>query len=734
MKARILCIAMLTLLCASCGGSSGGPSSTPAHSTTVQVPGLMKAGRFAPAVTLKSGIVLEVGGLGSLAGVNLASAEIYQPRTGTFTLVANQLPIAAQYLCLAALSDGTALEVGGHDSSANALSQAEIYDPARNRFVPTKVAMNEARYGCTATTLQDGTVLIAGGNDSSGNGLDTAELYNPASGTFSYTNGDMISQRAFHAAVLLADGKVLLAGGLPGSMLPALASAELYDPASGTFSATAGPLNSARRDFAAILLADGRALLAGGASSSALDSAELYDPASSTFSFTANNMSTGRWAPSAAPLPDGNAIVGAGSGSFPALVPDASCDLFDASSNTFSPTGALHIARAYAAAVVLPDGAPLILGGIDNQGLNTGNYQPSGEIYSPTTGTFTVTGGLNALRIADASALLPDGRVLIAGGYDENTALDTAEVFDPTTRHFTPTANNLDVPRSSFNAVTLNDGKVLIANGSAGVTAELFDPKTTSFSATSGPMIASRLVATATLLGDGTVLIAGGLDTSGNALDTAELYNPGTGTFTATGTMTSPRAIHTATLLANGEVLLAGGSTSVFYPDALDTAEIYDPNTAMFTAAPNTMTSARVSATANLLANGQVLIAGGVIANASSVATAELFDPKTGTFTPTAGVMSNARAFHSSVYLPDGRVMIAGGGLVTSGYSISTATVDFYDPSTGQFHAGVPMLSPRDFFTATLLDSGKVLIPGGIIENALGIAAAALETAEVYTP
>ncbi len=313
--------------------------------------------------------------------------------------------------------------------------------------------------------------------------------------------------------------------------------------------------------------------------------------------------------------------------------------------------------------MVLPDGSPLILGGIDDQGSAGGNYEPSGEIYNPRAGTFTVTGGLNALRVAYASALLPDGRVLIAGGYDENAALDTAEVFDPTTRHFTPTANNLDVPRSSFNAVTLNDGKVLIASGSAGVTAELFDPKTMSFSATSGPMIASRFVATATLLGNGTVLIAGGLDTSGNAIDTAELYNPAMGTFTEAGTMTSPRAIHTATLLANGKVLLAGGSTSDFYPDALDTAEIYDPKTATFTAVPNKMGAARVSATANLLGNGQVLIAGGVIADASSVATAELFDPKTGTFTSTAGVMSNARAFHSSVYLPDGRVMIAGGGL-----------------------------------------------------------------------
>ncbi len=168
MKARILCIVMLTLLCASCGGGSNGAPPTPAPNTTVQVPGLMKVGRWTPAVTLKSGDVLEVGGLGSLTSEVLASGEVYHPKTDSFTLVANQLPIAAYRICLAALNDGTALEVGGIDSSGNALLQAEIYDPASNSFAPTKGPMNDARYGCTATTLQDGTVLIAGGDNSSG--------------------------------------------------------------------------------------------------------------------------------------------------------------------------------------------------------------------------------------------------------------------------------------------------------------------------------------------------------------------------------------------------------------------------------------------------------------------------------------------------------------------------------------------------------------------------------------
>jgi len=735
MKNPVRSFVVLALICCSCGRSARPlASAPPIENGTVQVPGLMTAGRFAPAVTLKSGNVLVVGGFGSLSGTTLASGEVYHPASRTFTQVANQLPIAARGICLAALNDGTALEAGGEGDNGNPLTQAEIYNPATNAFAPTAGPMNDSRDGCTATTLQDGTVLIAGGYDAAEQTTDTAEIYNPASGAFSYTKGKMINARMFHAAVLLADGKVLLAGGLIDSTQ--LTSAELYDPASGTFTATAGALNSPRFEAAAVPLADGRALIAGGGNpkGGAYGTAELYDPVTSTFSFAANNMTKGRAALVAVPLPGGNALVGAGVNAFPYPIPkDASFDLFNSSTNTFSPTGSLHIARSFAAAVVLADGSPLVLGGIDDQNANE-NYEPSGELYNLSTATFTVTGGLNSLRVAYGSAALPDGRVLLAGGANETMALDDAELFDPETLRFTPTANNLDVPRVPCLAVGLKDGTVLIATGSGGTTAEIFDPTKTTFSLTAGSMTAVRFWATGTLLGDGTVLIAGGYASKGS-LNTAELYNPTKGTFSATkGTMISPRAYHTATLLANGQVLLAGGTATSDSSGALNSAEIYDPNTKMFIAVPNTMTSPRLLPTANQLGDGRVLIAGGQIANGDTTDTAELFDPKTNIFTATAGVMSNRRGFHSSVSLPDGRVVIAG-GIYGGDAAITTSTVDFYNPSTGLFKAGMPMLSPRDYFTATLLQSGGVLIPGGLIEgNGTGVEFSALETAEIYTP
>jgi uncharacterized protein YfaQ (DUF2300 family) len=740
MAARVWCLIGIALACCACGGSSGGGIPFAPINSTEQVPGLMTTGRSSSAVTLRSGDVLVVAGQGSLADTLLASGEVYHPDTNAFTMVSNQLAIPANFICLAALADGTALEAGGFDANGNSLSQAETYDPASNSFTPTG-AMNKAREGCTATTLPDGTVLIAGGNDFSQPGdpaTNTAEIYDPASRTFTYTKRNMIAPRAEQLAVLLQSGKVLLAGGTDNQM--PVASAELYDPATGTFSATARPLNSPRDQAAAVLLADGRVLIAGGnAGNASLDTAELYEPATSTFSLAAGTMSTGRRYAFAAPLPDGNAIVGGGSSAAPGRFPVASVDLFEASTNTFSPTAPLRIARAGAAAAVLADGAPLILGGVDNQGTGNGNFEPSGEIYHPGDGTFTVTGGLNSLRTAYASALLQDGRVLIAGGFNAQVVVSTAELFDPKTGYFTPTANNLDAPRISPNAVTLRDGKVLLVNGSDGTTADLFDPKTMRFTPTAGAMTDARSGATATLLRDGTVLIAGGFDLEGNALDSAAIYDPVSQGFTASaGTMTTPRAFQTATRLNNGEVLIAGGTPNTGFANVLDTAELYDPATGMFTAAGNTMSTTRVNASANLLRSGKVLVMGGISADRNSVATADLFDPKTGLFTQVLGTMSNPRAYQSSITLPDGRILVAGGSVVMpqgpSGFNLaSTDTVDFYDPASSQFQPGVPMIASRDSFIAILLDSGRVLMPGGRFVGA-GVGTAILETAEVYTP
>ncbi|QQX87730.1 putative Ig domain-containing protein [Cupriavidus necator] len=207
---------------------------------------------------------------------------------------------------------------------------------------------------------------------------------------------------------------------------------------------------------------------------------------------------------------------------------------------------------------------------------------------------------------------------------------------------------------------------------------------------------------TATLLTNGKVLIAGGADLAGRPngadipLATAELYDPASGKWSATGSMATPREFYTATLLANGKVLVAGG-----YDGQLGTAtaELYDPASRTWSAA-GSMSTVRQNHTATLLPDGRLLVAGGNPGGAS----AELYDPATGTWSPT-GNMARIHAAGSAVLLPDGRVLVAGG--------TSAAVAELYDPATGTWSDAGTMTTPRAFLTATLLSNGKVLAVGG---------------------
>src|SRR5208282_3712039 len=238
-----------------------------------------------------------------------------------------------------------------------------------------------------------------------------------------------------------------------------------------------------------------------------------------------------------------------------------------------------------------------------------------------------------------------------------------------------------------------------------------------------GSMATARRFHTATLLGNGKVLVAGGEDDGATAFSSAELYDPSAGTFSPTGSMTVPRVGHTATVLSNGKVLITGGATDAS-ENALSSAELYDPVTGTFSAITVGMTTARVSHTATLLQDGRVLVAGGDtiffngVQNTSiqSLASAEIFDPSMGTFTSTAN-MNAARETHTATLLNDGTVLIAGGSDGALGNSTPAATVyssaELFNPSTLQFTPAGSMSTERDFFTATLLGNGTVLISGG---------------------
>ena len=342
-----------------------------------------------------------------------------------------------------------------------------------------------------------------------------------------------------------------------------------------------------------------------------------------------------------------------------------------------------------------------------------------------SSGGFTPTGNLHEARGLHTATLLPNNKVLVAYGSNSSSyteaagyvGLSSIEVYDAGAGTFTEIYGDDGLGIYGHTATLLQNGTVLLTGGfindfwdygpsTSSNGAGLYDSATGVLSGT-GNMTASRGGHTATLLAEGKVLIAGGADTdpTGTGLASAELYDPGTGTFTQTGSMAVGRYLHTATLLQSGKVLIVGGAlTSTSDPVA--TAEVYDPATGIFTMT-GAMKTAREQHTATLLADGRVLILGGTTSAGvgDPTATAEVYDPSTGSFSVT-GSMAEARTYHTATLLPSGKVLVAGGGDENS-------TAEVYDPATGSFSITGGMEIGRSGHTATLLPNGSVLLAGG---------------------
>ena len=342
-------------------------------------------------------------------------------------------------------------------------------------FAPTG-SLRTARYFHTATLLPSGEVLVAGGNDVNGSPLASAELYNPATGTWSITGSMATGRGEGSTATLLPNGEVLVAGGIDSNGF-CLNAAELYNPSTGRWTSTGG-MNQPRCHHTATLLSTGNVLVAGGFTSYESDttSAELYNP------------TTGEW----------------------------------------QTTGSLHAARQNGAATLLNNGQVLLAGGINFEN-GVESVLTTAELYGPSSGVWSVTGNMVSGIVNPASTLLGNNDVLIA---------NAAQLYNPASASWTRTGPLPKTAGNPLRATLLLNGNVLASgtdctySGCGHVptaTCFLYTTSTSSWSVT-GHMNQARIDHTSTLLLNGMVLVAGGLDRSLSAgftiLSSAELYTP----------------------------------------------------------------------------------------------------------------------------------------------------------------------------------------------------------------
>ena len=325
-----------------------------------------------------------------------------------------------------------------------------------------------------------------------------------------------------------------------------------------------------------------------------------------------------------------------------------------------------------------------------------------------TPSSVTPSGSMSSPRAAHSATLLASGEVFIAGGCAiDSCEMDargaTTELFDPATGRFRAGPRLLR-PRVSHSALRLPDGRVLIAGGWLGgrptASTELFDPRQNAVAA--GPsMTTARGGFAVAPLGRGRFLFTGGTNGS-RIVRTAEIFDATTGRFRRTGEMRSPRAIHVATLMRGGRVLLTGGEARDL---VLSSTEIYDARRGRFLRGPS-LTVNRYKHAAVPLRDGGVLVVGGSDGRDFNgrYASVERLAPGAARFAR-AGRMAEARFKlpDAVVRLPSGRVVIAGGG----------SRVELYDPRTRRVRSLGRIGASFAFSTATMLRDGRVLVAGG---------------------
>ncbi len=414
-------------------------------------------------------------------------------------------------------------------------------------------------------------------------------------------------------------------------------------------------------------------------------------------------------------LQNGNVLIIGGSSS---LTPFSStCEVFNPLTNTSTNTALLPVQRTWVTGILLQDGRVLVIGGFNGQPL------PNCHLYDPNSDSWKATSSLNIPRSRTTATLLQDGKVLVTGGYSYDngiTITNSCEIFDPILETWTIVPPMSHV-RSSHAAVTLSDGKILVASGYPYYTScELFDPSTHIWSET-GSLVSGFPTGehSLTKLADGTVLLAGGWGGTKGMTGRCEIYDPISGNWSLTGSLKTPRAAHRTVLLPNNKVLVIGGHNA--YQAGVDgscysiaSCELYDPLSHQWSDAPSLPTPVSYFA-ACLLPSGEVFIGGGGKRNVNQMPeiyykSTFIFDYRTPRSINSISHINSTSSVQTA--LSDGGVLFTG-GLSSCGSQVSTNTCSIYHLGSNTILSSNPLLDSLSEHTCTLLPSGDILTVGG---------------------
>jgi len=567
------------------------------------------------------------------------------------------------------------------------------------------------------------------------------------------TANDMAASRAVHHSLVLPDGRFAVVGDISSTTI-GTNLVEVYDPETRRFQTT-GRLLDTRWFESAAALADGRILVASGRTNISTQfltsSAELFNPTNGT-STRVGNVNLSRFSSYAITLDDGRVLIAGGTSTPPAPLP-MQTELFNPATGLFTLSGTMLVSRPFAADMCsvtkLSDGRILFTGGTSAQAMNA-------EIFDPATETFHLTGPMVARRTWHSATLLPDGRVVIIGGGTNTLSsgyTNLVEVFDPITETFSALGTNA-ITRRNHSATLLPDGRILVAggwlptaNGSLLATSsvEIFDP-TTGTSEYIGEMASRRAEHRVAALPNGQLIINGGRQETGVPYKTAEIFDPLL--FMRPDDLYAFYQEFANLTLENQQLTqLYNNATNIIWGLSVTNSNLQgqlayanqtvgelqsqlneiQPNP--FRLLPDTLIP-RLRPYTYPLPDGRVVIQGGTIVPTPAGRVISIYDPKT-EHSYTAGTNIDVRIGQMGNLLPDGRILFSGGSIriFSPGIDVITNSTEIYDPGTSNVVYGPNMINPRmDGFSATLAD-GRVLVMAGKTATSVFLA-----QSEIYEP